>query len=198
MAKSPTTQLNPDAPAFTSTPPTVLPPTTSAMCVDSSKTVLLQTAVAEVVNPRDSSRALKVGIVFDGGSQKSYLMQRVKDTLALPVDSKKYLSIAAFGSRKGRPKQCKVVHLAVRTKHGGSQVLEVFVVPHICDLVTSEVTVSCVKMYSHLSQLDLADVTPDKTMNVDLLIGSDFYWEFVMGETIRGSEGPMAIKTILG
>ena len=125
-------------------------------------------------------------------------MQRVKDTLALPVDSKKYLSIAAFGSRKGRPKQCEVVHLAVRTKHGGSQVLEVFVVPHICDPVTSEVTVSCVKMYSHLSQLDLADVTPDKTMNVDLLIGSDFYWEFVTGETIRGSEGPMAIKTILG
>ena len=62
VAKSPTTQLNPEAPAFTSTPPTALPPTTSAMCVDSSKTVLLQTAVAEVVNPRDSSRALMVGV----------------------------------------------------------------------------------------------------------------------------------------
>ena len=34
MANPPTTQLNPDTPAFTSTPSTV-PPTTSAMCVDS-------------------------------------------------------------------------------------------------------------------------------------------------------------------
>ena len=59
------------------------------------------------------------------------------DTLALPVDSKKYLSIAAFGSRKGRPKQCEVVQLAVRTKHGGSQAL---VVPYICNPVTSEAT----------------------------------------------------------
>ena len=114
------------------------------------------------------------------------------------MDSKKYLSIAAFASRKGRPRQCEVVYLAVRTKHGGSQVLEVFVVPHICDPVISEAAVSCVKMYSHLSQLDLADVTPDKTMDVDLLIGSDFYWEFMTGKTIRGSEGPVAIKTILG
>ena len=108
----------------------------------------------------------------------------MKDTLALPVDSKKYLSIASFGSRKERPRQCEVVHLAVRTKHGGSQALEVFVVPHICDPVTSKVAASCVKMYNHLPQLDLADVTPDEVMEVDLLIGSDFYWEFVTGETV--------------
>ena len=100
--------------------------------------------------------------------------------------------------KEGRPRQCEVVYLAVRTKHGGSQVLKVFVVPHICDPVTSEAAVSCVKMYSHLSQLDLADVTTDKTMDVDLLISSDFYWEFVTGKTIQGSEGPVAIKTILG
>jgi hypothetical protein len=191
-------QLNPDAPVFTSTPPTVQPPTTSTMYVGANKMVLLQTAVAEVTNPRDPSRASKVGIVFDGGSQKSYLTQRVKDKLALTVDSKKYLSIAAFGSRKGRPKQCEVVRLAVQTKRGDSQALEVFVVPHICDPITSEAAVTCVRTYSHLSQLDLADITPDEAMEVDLLIGSDFYWEFVTGETVRGGEGPVAIKTTLG
>ena len=44
--------------------------------------VLLQMAVAEVINPRDPFGTLKVGIVFDGGSQKYYLTQRVKDSLA--------------------------------------------------------------------------------------------------------------------
>ena len=132
VTNSPATQLNPDAPVYTATPPvnssgpTVQPPTTLSLYAGSSKTVLLQTAVAEVVNPRDPSHTLKVGIVFDGRSQKSYLTQRVKDVLALPVDSKQYLSIAAFSSRKGRPKQCEVVHLIVQTKLGGSQELKVF------------------------------------------------------------------------
>ena len=204
VTNSPATQLNPDAPVYTATPPvnssgpTVQPPATLSLYADSNKTVLLQTAVAEVVNPRDPSRTLKVGIVFDGGSQKSYLTQRVKDILALPVNSKQYLSIAAFGSRKGRPKQCEVIRLIVRTKLGGGQELEVFVVPHICDPVTSQASVACSRMYGHLSQLDLEDVCLNETLEVDLLIGSDFYWEFVTGETIRGDNGPVAINTTLG
>jgi len=53
-------------------------------------------------------------------------------------------------------------------------------------------------VYDRLSQLDLADVYLDETLEVDLLIGSDFYWEFVTGETIRGEIGPVAINTTLG
>ena len=52
-------------------------------------------------------------------------------------------------------------------------------------------------MYGHLSQLDLADVCLDETLEVDLLLGSGFYWKFAMGETIRGENGPVAINTTL-
>ena len=99
------------------------------MYVGSNKMVLLQSAVAEVTNPRDPSHTVKVGILFDGGSQKSYLTRRVKDPLTLSVDSRKYLSIAAFGSSKGKPKQCEVMHITIQTKHGDNLTLEVFVVP---------------------------------------------------------------------
>ena len=180
VTNPPATQLNPSAPVYTATPPinpsgpTVQPPTTLSLYADSNKTVLLQTAVAEVTNPRDPSYILKVKIVFDR-KQKSYLTQRVKDSLALPVNSNQYLSIAAFGSNKGRPKQCEVVRLIVRTKLGGCQELQVFVVPHICDPVMSTASVACSKVYGCLSQLDLADVCLDETLEVDLLIGSDFY-----------------------
>jgi len=195
------TPLNPNAPAFAGaspTTPTNRPPNnTLAMYVDSDKMVLLQTAVAEVTNPRDTSCTLKIGIVFDGGSQKSYLTRRVKNALNLPVVSKKSLSIAAFGSRKGRPRQCEVVHLIMKTRHGSSR-LEVFVVPHICDPITSQAAVADVKMYSHLAGLDLADLNHDDVMEVDLLIGSDSYWDFVTGKTIRGTDGPTAIETTLG
>ena len=33
-------------------------------------------------------------------------------------------------------------------------------------------------------------------MEVDLLIGSDYYWSFVTGETRRGNGGPVAVRTM--
>ena len=53
-------------------------------------------------------------------------------------------------------------------------------------------------MYSHISQLDLADTSQDETMEVDMLIGSDYYWEFMTGEMVRGRDGPVAVNTTLG
>ena len=31
-----------------------------------------------------------------------------------------------------------------------------------------------------------------------MLIGSDFYWDFITGRTIRGRSGPVAVETTLG
>ena len=33
---------------------------------------------------------------------------------------------------------------------------------------------------------------------MDILIGSDYYWEFITGEILRGNSGPVAINTKLG
>ena len=35
-------------------------------------------------------------------------------------------------------------------------------------------------------------------LQVDLLIGSDYYWDFITGTILRGSDGPVAIDTRLG
>lgn len=135
---------------------------------------------------------------MNSGSQKSYLTQQVKDSLSLPVTGIQHLLIAAFGSSRGEPKQCEVVRLAVRTKSGGNQELDLFVVPHISDPLTTHTVSTCSMMYGHLVQLDLADISQEETLEVDVLIGSDFYWEFVTGEVIRGQSGPVAVKTTLG
>ena len=168
--------LNPGAPAFTS------PPASTSLCTNSTKTVLLQTALAEISNPCNPTLVLNARIVMNSGSQKSYLTQRVKDSLSLPVAGTQHLSIAAFGSTRGEPKQCEVVHLAVRTKSGGNQELDLFIVRHICDPLTTQTVSTCSKMYGHLAQLDLADASQEETLEVDGLIGSDFYREFVTGE----------------
>ena len=51
----------------------------------SVNTVLLQTGKATVYNPGNSHRKLTIGIILDGGSQRSYVTERVRDALNLPV-----------------------------------------------------------------------------------------------------------------
>ena len=39
----------------------------------------------------------------------------------------------------------------------------------------------------------------DEELNIDILIGADFYWHFVSGSVIRGpGSGPIALSTRLG
>ena len=54
-------------------------------------------------------------------------------------------------------------------------------------------------MFPHLSSLNFADTHLSNTpLNVDMLIGSDFYWQLTTGEVIRRQTGPVAINTKLG
>ena len=71
-------------------------------------------------------------------------------------------------------------------------------VPHICEPLTTQPIDKCLELHPHISQLDLADDPMDETREIDMLIGLDFYWEFVTGEVVRGGEGPVAINTTVG
>ena len=53
-----------------------------------------------------------------------------------------------------------------------TQEIDLFVEPKICDPLISQIINTCSKMYSHLAQLD---ISPEMTLEVDMLIGSDIY-----------------------
>ena len=53
--------------------------------------------------------------------------------------------------------------------------------------------------YDHLKYLKLSDSSDSKfNCNVDILIGADYYWDFVSGNIRRGNSGSGAVETILG
>ena len=85
--------------------------------------------------------------------------------------------------------------MSVRTRDGGDKNIDLFVVPHICEPLTTQPIDKCLELYPHISGLDLADDPLDGTREIDMLIGSDLYWEFVTGEV---AQGPVAINTTLG
>ena len=70
--------------------------------------------------------------------------------------------------------------------------------PHICDPLVRQNVEHCLKTYAHLANLDLTDIPQGNNLQVDMLIGSDLYWQFVTGEVVRGQEGPVAVGTTLG
>ena len=70
--------------------------------------------------------------------------------------------------------------------------------PHICEPPTAQPFDKCLELYPHISGLHLADDPLNETHQMDMLIGSDFYWNFMTGEVARGADGPVAINTTLG
>lgn len=73
------------------------------------------------------------------------------------------------------------------------------VVPFICEPLMYQPTLACAEQYRHLQDLELADpANKEEVLGVDLLVGSDNYWDLATGRVRRGSSGPMAIQTRLG
>ncbi|XP_065902449.1 uncharacterized protein [Dysidea avara] len=188
-----TTALNPTAPTFTS------PPTSTSLYVDASKTVLLQTALSQAYNPRNPSMTYNLRLILDSGSQRSYLTERAKNSLGLDRVKKQKLSIATFGASQSSTTCSDVVRVGISTKDGEGEILDVLVVPHICQPLSAQPIDLCSKIYTHLAPLNLADTHHNDTpLEIDMLVGSDFYWQLTTGDVIRGQMGPVAINTKLG
>ena len=77
--------------------------------------------------------------------------------------------------------------------------LSVYVVPTICEPLVRQSVSACANQFPHLLGLELADVqSTGLSMSVDMLVGSDYYWELVTGSICREVSGPVAIHTKLG
>ncbi|MCG8626064.1 MAG: hypothetical protein MJE68_29215, partial [Proteobacteria bacterium] len=109
------------------------------------------------------------------------------------------LRIKTFGSTEKATKKCELVELRIQTRENSTVNLSAFVVPLICEPLMYQPTVICAEQYPHLQDLELADPAgKEEVLNIDLLVGSDHYWDLTTGQVRWGSRGPMAIETRLG
>ena len=176
-------------------------PTTSSMCVNCHTPILLQTAKAVVCDASqpEPAPALEVRAILDAGSQKSYVTIRVQETLHVKRSHSESMIIKTFGSGQGERRICDIVQLKIATNDGDPLILSAVAVPHICDPVRVQPISSSQASCAHLSGLELADsgdITGD--LEIDLLIGSDYYWRLVTGRVLKGDSGPTAVETRLG
>jgi len=75
-----------------------LSPSTQLFYVKTQVPVLLQTGKAYMLNFDEPQRGMTVRLMLDGGSQRSYMTQRIKDELGLQPEHIEQVQIKTFGS----------------------------------------------------------------------------------------------------
>ena len=109
------------------------------------------------------------------------------------------LKINVFGTKHGDVTSCDVVEFQLSTESGQLLNLSAYVVPLICSSINNQNTRFAQQSYEHLSGLNLADSANDgEEFDLDILIGSDYYWQLVMGGLIHGSSDSPAMHTVVG
>ena len=109
------------------------------------------------------------------------------------------LSIATFGAVHNQTKVCPIVSVGICLKGYPAVSPSLHVVPTICEPLSCQPITASVETNDHLMGLDLADSADGNScLPVDILIGSDYYWDLVTGSICRSEKGPTAIHTKLG
>lgn len=80
--------------------------------VSSSEMVLMQTASTEVMNPRNYLQ-VETRIIFDSGSQRTYISQRLASKLQLKGERKEEIKLVTFGSDKPKTVKTSSVNLCI-------------------------------------------------------------------------------------
>ena len=93
----------------------------------------------------------------------------------------------------------EVVRVAISLRTGDTTHVMFSVVPLICELLSCQPIIYTKAKYSHIADLDLADLSQvGDELQIDALIGSDHYWQLVTGKVIQKENSPTAIHTHLG
>ena len=136
-------------------------------------------------------------ILFDSGSQCSYVTDSLRSRLQLSPIRRKKLNLNTIGDSKFKTQNYDDVKVYLR-KPGHEIVICVNALsfPTICSLLPSPVNLSG---YPHLNDLELADCEASPSQNqIDILVSSDFYWSLVNGEIIHTEERLIAVYSKLG
>ena len=178
----------------------------STIVCNTATSVLMQTARGNVTSVRNGCRRLNVRLIFDSASHKTYVTNALRKALGLRKIGSKELKISRFMDSEHEGQSCvshnsDIVQLCVQGKCGEDIVITAHTVPLICPPPSSQQIEFCKEEFDHLVDIDLADDGSDvafRNDNIDILIGMDFYWTFMQDEIVRGSCGPVALKTTLG
>ena len=115
----------------------------------------------------------------------------------LKTISKEKTSINAFSSKKFETTELEKVCINLKINSCGNFSMEVLCKPFICLPITNQPVKYAENNFEFLKDLNLAD--SGTVEEIDMFIGSNFYWSLATGKVKMGKTGePVAIKTKFG
>lgn len=107
------------------------------------------------------------------------------------------ISLASFYTASRIHEKLGVTTVEIETITGELIPISALIVPMIAAPIQNAAPIS-VSIMPHLQGLKLShSVTSDKNFTISLLIGTDYYWEFIQ-DTIMGGDGLTAQESKLG
>jgi len=134
---------------------------------------------------------------MDASSQRSYLSNELKSKLNLKPVKQENITVNTFGNEEFSKQKCEVIKVRLLAKQGKDVEITALSFQAICSPLQIPVHP---QQYPHLQELHLTDtrVSEHFSDKVDMLIGSDYYWDVVIGDVKRGSGGPTAVSSKFG
>ncbi|XP_074649039.1 uncharacterized protein LOC141904353 [Tubulanus polymorphus] len=157
--------------------------------------VLLKTAVARVCSSYNGS--IRSNLLFDDGSQRSFITKELVEKLCLKPHKQEYLDLSGFGAATGFNKTVDIVRVDVICNDNTQVQIEAVVVAFI----TRPMSVHGIDQIDEFKSLELAHSREfySNAFSISILIGVDFYYQFVLGnDFVVSSIGPIAVPTKLG
>ena len=75
--------------------------------------------------------------------------------------------------------------------------IEAIVVDHVCNPINGQEIKVTTENHEHLKTLKLAE-NESGALEIDILVGVDYYWDFLTGEVIKNKGGPTAMNSVFG
>ena len=155
---------------------------------------VLQTAKVQV---KVNQTLFDATVLFDTGSDKSYVSSKFSSKIKPHLIGRETISYSAFGENHSS-KSClsKLFSLDIIGVDKCLHKLNVLEVPNICKtLFRQRVPLEVVQSFDvHFSD----NYQHDRNLNVDILIGMDYYWEFVSPTNFIKKQGLLAMSTVVG
>lgn len=175
----------------------VIENTVSSLHSGSNNTpILLKTAVACI---ESDTTSITANILFDEGSQRSFITQSVANELNLQSEAQENITLSTFGGSTTPDKRVDTTTVHLKSLQGENVPMRTIIVPTIATPVITH-NDNNISNLPHLKGLTLAHPNVDDYSNdftVDVLVGADHYWDIVEDEVIKGP-GPTAAKSKIG
>ena len=136
-------------------------------------------------------------ILFDEGSQRSFITEELTSKLEVKVEGSETLSIVAFGDEAKGVRDLDKTTVRLKAINGEIIPIKALIVPKIAAPLQNRKREQIQKL-PYLSGLSLAHpITEAESFEISLLIGADFYWNVVQNDIVRGN-GPTAVSSKIG